>query len=905
MAPPTSAADSKRVAFVVGIETYGNLSADKQLTNSLNDAEGVSAKLTEIGFQVVTALNLTRSAFNEKWQNILNSLSDQDTLVLYFSGHGIQIGGQNYLLPSDIPYIQYGRDDQLKRESISLNEILTDLSTGDRPHPKNSIVILDACRDNPLIPPGYKGASTIRGLADPPQPEGIFVLYAAASNQTALERLFSTDPARYSVFTRTLLPLIERTDLSILELSSELKDKVRALAKSAGHEQRPTYYDGTVGRFCLPGCVEGPAAKRLRDQVISQRLSAEARNHLDKQLDLALLLSVEAYKRDKKTTEALQSLYTSLDSAGSTIFLPGHPDDGSQLTFSEDNKLLAAGSQWGWVQIWDMNSTPPRPIRLPGHGERIMNLAVSPTNQAIATNDEKGNVALWDLSKTPPQPRDLLHHRENGGIWLTFNSDGSILAAGDSNGNVTLWTFNSSAGEVHRLAGHTSPILKLMFTPDQKTLITGDYDGTYLLWDLTVMPPTQRRRIVTAEGIVTAKGILKPRAMSPDGKILAIGGANGLLRLWDLTVDHPQPTALPGYEGDMSALAFGPNGKKLIAGDRRGTLLAWDLTVEPPRSTPLSTPAQNMFTHGVHKVAISPNGTTIVATTHAGYGGFHLWDLKSNPLRSTFHGGHQGVVEKLIFSPDSKHLVTADNQGTHLMWHLHDQLPKSRTIPGHRNGVVNIAFTTDGQSIGLVDSLGTFMIWKIDAPSSIQTHLHGSNQANFEQIHFSNDWSKLVAKSGHRPFLWDRTSNPPRSIFIPTPAGGVGSLKLSPDGTRLAVGGRDNITLWNLTSVPPTSVSLPSHGHNEYVWKLGFTTDNKFLASTDGRDVLLWNLKDSSFPKPLRGDHKGRAGNFAFSPDNKYLASGGANGTLVLWDLSTTPLSSNRCLVMQPKKIIT
>lgn len=71
MAPPTSAADSKRVAFVVGIETYGNLSADKQLTNSLNDAEGVSAKLTEIGFQVVTALNLTRSAFNEKWQNIL------------------------------------------------------------------------------------------------------------------------------------------------------------------------------------------------------------------------------------------------------------------------------------------------------------------------------------------------------------------------------------------------------------------------------------------------------------------------------------------------------------------------------------------------------------------------------------------------------------------------------------------------------------------------------------------------------------------------------------------------------------------------------------------------------------------------------------------------------------------
>jgi formylglycine-generating enzyme len=255
MAEPALAAEGKRVAFVVGIGTYDNLSADKQLKNAVNDAEGVSAKLTEIGFQVTKAPNLTRPAFNAKWQNVLNSLTKDDTFVLFFSGHGVQIDGQNYLLPRDIPFIEYGRQAQLTREAISLNEILIELTSGDRTHPKQSVVILDACRDNPLIPPGYKSVSTSKGLAKVPESDGIFVLYAAASNRTALDRLSPNDPVKNSVFTRALLPLLGHKDLSIQELSTRLKDEVWTLAKTVNHDQRPTYYDGILGRFCLPGCA--------------------------------------------------------------------------------------------------------------------------------------------------------------------------------------------------------------------------------------------------------------------------------------------------------------------------------------------------------------------------------------------------------------------------------------------------------------------------------------------------------------------------------------------------------------------------------------------------------------------------------------------------------------------------
>lgn len=255
--PLLEAAESKRVAFVIGIGTYDNLSADKQLKNPINDADGVSAKLTEVGFQVTKAQNLTRSGFNEKWQNVLDSLGKDDTFVLFFSGHGVQIDGHNYLLARDIPFIQFGRQTQLTKEAISLDELLLDVTTGDRLHPKNSVVILDACRDNPLIPPGHsKGTAVHGGLAKVSESQGIFIMYSASSNRTALDRLSPTDSTPYSVFTRVLLPLIGRRDLRIQDVGILVKDSVWKASRSVSQEQLPTYYDGILGRLCLPGCKD-------------------------------------------------------------------------------------------------------------------------------------------------------------------------------------------------------------------------------------------------------------------------------------------------------------------------------------------------------------------------------------------------------------------------------------------------------------------------------------------------------------------------------------------------------------------------------------------------------------------------------------------------------------------------
>lgn len=88
-------------------------------------------------------------------------------------------------------------------DGISLTELLADLSTGDRRHPKRSVVILDACRSDPFIPQSAKGTATRGGLAKLPDLNGVFVIYSAASNEIALEKLSPDDPVKHSVFTRS------------------------------------------------------------------------------------------------------------------------------------------------------------------------------------------------------------------------------------------------------------------------------------------------------------------------------------------------------------------------------------------------------------------------------------------------------------------------------------------------------------------------------------------------------------------------------------------------------------------------------------------------------------------------------------------------------------------------------
>ena len=248
-----SAAHAKRVALVVGINKYDNLPRDRQLAKAVNDARAMEAALKAVGFDVIKAEDVGRPAFNQAWQQLLNKLAPGDEVAVFFSGHGVEIEGVNYLIPRDVPAVASGETRRLKNESLSFDEIRRDLAAHG---PKLSLFILDACRDNPFTDTRGRSIGGSKGLVPVQAEQGSFIMFAAGAREMALDRLSDTDADPNSIYTRKLLPLLKQPGLRLPDVAQRVRGEVRQLANTVGHRQSPAYYDEGADDVCLAGCAK-------------------------------------------------------------------------------------------------------------------------------------------------------------------------------------------------------------------------------------------------------------------------------------------------------------------------------------------------------------------------------------------------------------------------------------------------------------------------------------------------------------------------------------------------------------------------------------------------------------------------------------------------------------------------
>lgn len=195
---------------------------------------------------VATGVNVSRTETNRKLQDFLNRIEPGDVALFYFAGHGVEVAGSNYLLPIDIPQATPGNEEFLKSEAISLNAVLDGLR---EQKARVTILVIDACRDNPFAIKTGSGVGGARGLALVVPPQGTFIIYSAGAGEAALDRLTDADPEPNSVFTRTFVPLLAPGGLNLPELARETRRRVHDLVASAGQSQTPAYYDEVLGDF--------------------------------------------------------------------------------------------------------------------------------------------------------------------------------------------------------------------------------------------------------------------------------------------------------------------------------------------------------------------------------------------------------------------------------------------------------------------------------------------------------------------------------------------------------------------------------------------------------------------------------------------------------------------------------
>ncbi|MEM6887579.1 MAG: caspase family protein [Pseudomonadota bacterium] len=232
-----------RLALVVGIDEYDNVPS---LLKARNDAHAVAATLESVGFSVTKELDTDRRSFSRAISAFVAKIQPGDEAVFYFAGHGVEVDGRNLLLPSDIPYVRPNEKNFLVNESIPADRVLNDIEARGA---RVTVLILDACRNNPFPTEGGRSVGSRSGLGRMDPPKGSFVIFSAGTGEEALDRLSNSDPNPNSVFTRALLPRIRQPGLAIHDLVQEVRHDVEELAETVGHEQFPAFYDQLSGEF--------------------------------------------------------------------------------------------------------------------------------------------------------------------------------------------------------------------------------------------------------------------------------------------------------------------------------------------------------------------------------------------------------------------------------------------------------------------------------------------------------------------------------------------------------------------------------------------------------------------------------------------------------------------------------
>lgn len=209
----------KRIALVVGNSGY---QAGSRLQNPENDARAITQKLTGLGFDVIERIDASQGELRAAVAQFGSSVQNQDLEValFYYAGHGMQIAGKNYLLPVDI---SPQTESELKVLAVSADDILDQMASADENSQRTNIMILDACRDNPLSRT-WTRSSGGKGLAGMSAPPGTLITFSTKPGYTALD-----GEGKNSPYTSELLKALDVPGLRLEDIFRTVRVRVMEL----------------------------------------------------------------------------------------------------------------------------------------------------------------------------------------------------------------------------------------------------------------------------------------------------------------------------------------------------------------------------------------------------------------------------------------------------------------------------------------------------------------------------------------------------------------------------------------------------------------------------------------------------------------------------------------------------
>jgi WD40 repeat protein/tRNA A-37 threonylcarbamoyl transferase component Bud32 len=389
-------------------------------------------------------------------------------------------------------------------------------------------------------------------------------------------------------------------------------------------------------------------------------------------------------------------------------------------------------------------------------------------------------------------------------------------------------------------------------------------------------------------------------AICPDSRSVFIGTSKGAVGIWDVNFETGLngPKLLPTAPGEISCLAVSPNGRWLVTASAAMTVQLWDLAADDVGSSPVLLTekfgvAGSLVVSADSRWLIA-TGAHVTRTSRAqGSLGFgrqgvaRLWDLSaSDPAASAVDlSRDQRGVTMVAISPDSRWVATADDGNNVELWDLasNDFVASRIELGRHDQRLTALAISRDSRWLLSASGDGSVLVWDLQGPHSPPQDL-SVGDAQVTRSAFGRNWL-VIATAATGAIFWDVASGHPSRGASINP-GQITHMAISPDGSLLATSGPDNsVQLWR----PPTGAcDAILSGHTDSITTLDFSADGRWLVSGSlDKTARLWDLSshDTDATATILRGHEGSLESVNISPDGRYIVTRDDTGAR-LWYLN-------------------
>ncbi len=554
---------------------------------------------------------------------------------------------------------------------------------------------------------------------------------------------------------------------------------------------------------------------------------------------------------------------------------PGDVGFGSEVRFSPDG-----GSVWESsghrVRAWDLATGRPR--QLPAElTEYVTECHLSPDARLLIAVDAQGSATVRETA-TGKQVHAFTGLSRHNSVFLpTFSPDGSLLASCTGETLEVRNTATWAAPLVLRgLTGQLYGSGVRAFSPDNRWLASGGWDGTVQLWDLTTGKPL---RPLTGYPIQVADV-----AFSPDGKTVITAGRTGL-KVWEVASGYLLHT-LHGVE--PGRVRFSPAGDRVAASDN-GTIRVWE--------TRSWNEVQYLIGHTgyVYRFAFTPDGSKLVSAGRDSTA--RVWDA-ATPLRFVSPDAFPALAEQMFFSPDGRWLAAGRPIGGPVpcVWDTRTWKPHARfndLMKDRDSQPALTTFTPDGGVIYLHEKQNLRGM-RLETGRSFDPNLPAlpaGVPGPYPALAALSPYLRLLAafdpKAGVT--VWERTpdaGHPGWKVKFQRPVGWAESLQFGgPRGNRLAIGCvGGEVIVWDAET---GRERLISQTYIKNARSVSISPDGKRVVTSSWGSAKLWDVETGHEALTLSVPGRGMQGT-AFSLDGQQLYAH-IGGALAVWDSAPRP----------------